>query len=630
MKWVWPLVILLLTLTFALSSAAAADLNGDLLKAAGKDKEQVDKVRKLLERGANVNAQDKEGRTALHLSALRDHPETVAVLLAHRVDVNACDKAGDTALQLAARWDHAKIVSMLLEAGARIFIPVSPKNPSERMLAGLPLRLYEAAAKGDLVLLKSLLRSEVPLDVALQGKSDTPLLAACANGQLEAAKALLAAGANASKLSKDGRTALHLAASTGSLPLVELLAHTSIDLNAQDSSKMSAADIAVAARSLPVLSFLLDRGVSLSDRDKALHWAMEMNNRALAERLITTAPTMTSNDFLVAVSLGLTDSTRRYLNVGNKPPPLALVLAARNGDVSLCEVLLNNGANVNGIPDDDSVVTPLVAALRGRHPDVARLLLSRGADPGIPPSGASAPASLARSAGYDDITKAIDDTIRARTARLKERMHSLRRVRLSVKVPRMTKVTSRGNDRIFTIDLTEGAKTTDEHWTALVRRAVEDAVSSFGIVLVDTGQDADLNVTFHGYSAYSPNIFEPTSTVLFSAVVVLNVPDLGPLHKYEWTVTFLSRQDKNNYAKYFGSSGEANEAVILADFRDVVRADLNGVLPPPALKASPLPKVAPSPRKRTQPRSRPQRWTSAYDDRSRRELDQVHARPLNA
>jgi ankyrin repeat protein len=94
-----------------------------LNEAAWKgDTEKVqapEKVQALLTQGADVNAKDKGGFTALMDAAWEGHTDTVQALLAQGADVNAKNKNGDTALMLAKEGGHKEIVHILKEAGAK-------------------------------------------------------------------------------------------------------------------------------------------------------------------------------------------------------------------------------------------------------------------------------------------------------------------------------------------------------------------------------------------------------------------------------------------------------------------------------------------------------------------------------
>lgn len=74
-------------------------------------------VKLLLERGANVNAQDFERRTALHLVAMEQHVAMTRTLIENMADIEATDRIGRTALHYAAINKNEAIVELLLEVG---------------------------------------------------------------------------------------------------------------------------------------------------------------------------------------------------------------------------------------------------------------------------------------------------------------------------------------------------------------------------------------------------------------------------------------------------------------------------------------------------------------------------------
>lgn len=76
-------------------------------------------VRLLLERGAQVDATDAEGRTALmHATAASGAPEVLRLLLDAGARIDQADTKGQTALMWAIAWNDPVYVEFLRDAGA--------------------------------------------------------------------------------------------------------------------------------------------------------------------------------------------------------------------------------------------------------------------------------------------------------------------------------------------------------------------------------------------------------------------------------------------------------------------------------------------------------------------------------
>lgn len=70
--------------------------------------------------GAQLDAPDLQGRTALHLAAARGHSGPVNELWARGAAVDACDLHGWTALHYASRAGHTDVALQLVIAGSLV------------------------------------------------------------------------------------------------------------------------------------------------------------------------------------------------------------------------------------------------------------------------------------------------------------------------------------------------------------------------------------------------------------------------------------------------------------------------------------------------------------------------------
>jgi ankyrin repeat protein len=90
----------------------------DLWKVA--ETGEIGQLIELLARGADVNASNQAGVTALMLAAFHGRLEMVRALTDHGADVNATDRDGFTAAMLAQHSHREDIVRLLVARGARI------------------------------------------------------------------------------------------------------------------------------------------------------------------------------------------------------------------------------------------------------------------------------------------------------------------------------------------------------------------------------------------------------------------------------------------------------------------------------------------------------------------------------
>ncbi|MGD9345338.1 MAG: ankyrin repeat domain-containing protein [Candidatus Aminicenantes bacterium] len=156
----------------------SAELSAVLRDAAARG--QIQEVRAVLEKGADVNTADELGRTALMLGAFDGHTEIVRLLLSKGAQVDLRDSSGRTALMYSSSGPFPETVQLLLDWKA---------DPN--LVDGI--------------------------------ERWTALMFAAGEGQLEVVKILLEHNADPSLKDVDGDTALTFAQRNGHAQVVRLL-----------------------------------------------------------------------------------------------------------------------------------------------------------------------------------------------------------------------------------------------------------------------------------------------------------------------------------------------------------------------------------------------------------------------
>ena len=144
-------------------------------------------VVELLRQGADANAAQPDGMTALHWAATHGDPEIAEALVYAGATVRATTRLGGyTPLHLAARGGNAEVARLLLEAGA---------DPDALSSTGVTALHFAAEANaGDVV--ETLLANGASVNRADEFAQRTPLMFATVRQANAAVAALLAGGAD--------------------------------------------------------------------------------------------------------------------------------------------------------------------------------------------------------------------------------------------------------------------------------------------------------------------------------------------------------------------------------------------------------------------------------------------------
>ena len=111
------LILVFLIMVVLIIAGSCATKSQRLRRSAGDG--DYAEVKRLIEEGADVNAQDKDlGWNALGEASREGHIEIVELLIEEGADVNV--NAYGTALMFASQYGHIDIVRLLIEAGADV------------------------------------------------------------------------------------------------------------------------------------------------------------------------------------------------------------------------------------------------------------------------------------------------------------------------------------------------------------------------------------------------------------------------------------------------------------------------------------------------------------------------------
>ena len=107
---------ILLVVMMLSGCASLQERNASLLKAATAGDTAT--VKRMLESGADINARDRFGDTALHLALKQRHAETVALLISRSPNINLPNALGDTPLHISVYTNQPDLSSDLRKKGA--------------------------------------------------------------------------------------------------------------------------------------------------------------------------------------------------------------------------------------------------------------------------------------------------------------------------------------------------------------------------------------------------------------------------------------------------------------------------------------------------------------------------------
>lgn len=346
----------------------------------------IDDVKIILKQeNININAQDKEGNTALIISSQNGHKEIVATLIAAKANLETKNTQGRNALMFATLNAHLDISKMLLAGGADVnskdagndnalgWALESKDNENEKIIQLLIDAKVDIDNQGYYnktpLLLACGYKKRKALAILLKAKANPdisdkdnnpPFVWAIVKNDLEIVKMLIAAKANVNKRCKDDTTPLIWAVQQGYTEIVKELIKAKADINIADNHNRTPIIWGAWGKEIKVLEELIQEKANINsvdnDKNNALFWALGNNHAEAAIALI---------------------KAKIDVNHKNNDSATALIWASSLNHVSVVKELIKANANIDSI--DKNKKTALMFACEKGHIEVVKILLSNKA-----------------------------------------------------------------------------------------------------------------------------------------------------------------------------------------------------------------------------------------------------------
>ena len=343
---------------------------------------QMDSLNVLIKAGADPTIDDEEGFSCIHAAVDgRCSTDVLQTLIDNGAHVNARRRDGATALMRACRTGQSESVMFLLEAGADVNI-VRPDGST-----CLHVAVHGKCSKETL---QNVIENGLNVNSANK-RGETALILACESAQTESVKLLLKMGANPNIADAEGYTSLHVAVHgrCTNETLKEIITHRS-HLDAQNMDGQTPLLLACTYRQNNSIELLLEAlsNPNINDKNKntSLHAAVDGRCR---------------KKYIQAIINHFAD-----INAINKNKQTALMLACEEGNVDAINVLLKNRADLDIANADGDTCLHVVA--RGDYvKEIIHTLVNHGANVNTKNMFNETPLMKANKKGNINVTKEL-------------------------------------------------------------------------------------------------------------------------------------------------------------------------------------------------------------------------------
>ncbi|XP_023271666.1 unconventional myosin-XVI [Seriola lalandi dorsalis] len=205
-------------------------------------------VFRLLKEGTDPNSPIPSGGSLLHLCARHDNVFAAEILIERGLNVNLQDEDLWTALHVACVCDHADVVLLLLLAGVNVML--------QDVNGNIPLDYASEGTESSYILRKHLEENGVDVSSMHAMKTQRP------STMFSDVRQLVATGGNLSQPNDDGVTLLHIACASGYREVVSVLLESGADPHPADDNFWTPLHLAAKYGQTSIVSQLLRRGAN--------------------------------------------------------------------------------------------------------------------------------------------------------------------------------------------------------------------------------------------------------------------------------------------------------------------------------------------------------------------------------
>ncbi|KAL9943972.1 hypothetical protein ACHAO3_008768 [Verticillium nonalfalfae] len=353
----------------------------------------------LVDAKADILAVGKKGARPLTVACLVGDPEIVRLLIEKGAEIEAQDENGVTALQGATDWGRLKAVEVMLAHGA----DHSYGQTDDKEANSTTWKPIVQASQNNYAKIVALLLSK-GADANANGPSGCALYLAARGGHVDVCKMLLENGAVANVSTTEFASPLSVAVETGKLELVQLLLDHGAEIEAvfkgtgDDDTKDTPLTIAARQGLTEIVELLLERGANPNhyegDLDPPLYLASWRGHVLIVKMLLEKGADpnaqLDGQDWTaVHAAYDNPEAMRLLLAKGGDPDRVAdsstaLLLAVRWDNLGTLKAVLERSPRPNLEAEDDEHMTALCRACQSSSddaPEMIRALLDEGADP---------------------------------------------------------------------------------------------------------------------------------------------------------------------------------------------------------------------------------------------------------